>query len=164
MVREFGGELTLRRTPQPGACFLIRLPAWPIETDPSATKMPTLAGATVGAAHRRKILLVDDDPPVRRALRRMLAKHHQVDEAGALHEALEKIGQCEYDVLVTDLVMSHGGGPALIEQLKAMNSPVADHVVVVSGMAPDAASLPYPRITKPCSEEELLRAIESVAG
>ncbi len=162
MLREFGGDLTLRRTPPPGACFLIRLPCWPIDPESVAAKSQMASDKHVGAALRRRVLLVDDDPPVRRALRRMLSKHHNVDEASNLHEALEKINRAEYDVLVTDLVMSHGGGPALIEAIKSMNSPIAEHVIVISGMAPDAAPLPYPRLTKPCTEEELVRAVEGL--
>lgn len=163
MVREFGGDLTLQSTPAPGACFLIRLPCWSVDPELTAQKGPEQVSSKASVAKRRKILLVDDDPPVRRALRRMLGKHHHVDEAGTLQEALEKIERNEYDVLVTDLVMSHGGGPALIEHLKANNSALADHVVVISGMAPDATPLPYPRITKPCTEAELVCAVETVS-
>jgi signal transduction histidine kinase len=164
MIRELGGELTLEAEATPGACFRIRLPLWQAKTGGVETQSTVLAASAVApqTLPRRRVLLVDDDPPVRRALRRMLATHHHVEEAGSLQEAFEKAQLNSYDVLLTDLVMSHGGGPALIERLKQAELPLAERVIIISGMAPDATPLKYPRVTKPCTSEDLLDAIERV--
>jgi signal transduction histidine kinase/CheY-like chemotaxis protein len=163
MIRELGGELTLEPVYSHGACFRIRLPIWLSNGNASPNALSDITRNTSLTPKKRRVLLVDDDPPVRRALRRMLATHHQVEEAASIQEALEKSQAIEFDVLVTDLVMSHGGGPALIEHLKEQGSHLANHVVVISGMAPDSTPLSFPRITKPCTADELLGAIETVA-
>jgi|GEM_PF-2854361 len=162
MIRELGGELSLENVATPGACFRVRLPVWRAGRD-QEVGAANIVSSQPPKPTKRRVLLVDDDPPVRRALRRMLAAYHQVSEAGSLQEALALAEQAKFDVLVTDLVMSHGGGPALIERLKQTGSPLANHVVVISGMAPDATPTDYPRITKPCKAEELLLAIDRVA-
>jgi nitrogen-specific signal transduction histidine kinase/CheY-like chemotaxis protein len=164
MIRELGGELTLEALEAPGACFRVRLPLWQASGERELVSTGIASSERSSVKPRKcRVLLVDDDPPVRRALRRMLSTRHQVSEAGSLQEALTLAERTEFDILVTDLVMSHGGGPELIEQLKLRGSPLANHVIVISGMAPDATPSEYPRLTKPCNADELLQTIERIA-
>jgi CheY-like chemotaxis protein len=108
------------------------------------------------------VLLVDDDHLVRRALARMLTRQHEVVEAASGSEALRLIEGQHFDVMVTDLVMSHGGGGELIETLEQQGSPLARRAIVISGMAPDATRLGCPRLPKPCNASDLLATIERV--
>jgi len=55
-----------------------------------------------------RVLLVDDEPDWRQLLRELLqARGHQVDVAGSLMEALDKLKEgAPYEVLVTDVTLS----------------------------------------------------------
>ncbi len=158
LAREHGGDLVLLPPGESGAVFRLQLPRWKaVSQNCTGADEPEPCGTRDTPSLR--VLLVDDERAVRRALGRQLRRRHRVVEASSVEEALEKAAQQEFDVLVTDLVMSHGGGAALIERLRARGSPLADRVVVVSGMAPDSVRLPCLRVTKPCTETELFAAV-----
>ncbi len=164
MIRELGGELSLEDGPGPGARFRIRLPLW--QGPAGKARLRSRAPAKPIPFQERRVLLVDDDHLVRRALARMLAKHHDITEASSVAQALELIAASHppFEVLVTDLVMRDGGGRELIAALKRLDSPLAQRAIIISGMAPDATPLDCPRLSKPCTAQDMLSMIDRVVA
>jgi CheY-like chemotaxis protein len=67
-----------------------------------------------------RILVVDDEPDQRFLLRRILERAgHEVADAGDGAAALEAVGACLPDLVVTDMMMPGMGGAALIRRLRA---------------------------------------------
>jgi len=66
----------------------------------------------------KRILVVDDDEAIRMLLLTILRRRGMVmDTARNGAEALEKLGQCRYAVMLLDLMMPVMSGWAVLEQL-----------------------------------------------
>jgi two-component system, cell cycle sensor histidine kinase and response regulator CckA len=115
-------------------------------------------------AKGNRVLLVEDDAEIRRLLRDALqAAGLEVEEAGNGMEALVKLEQREFAVMVTDLVMPEREGLETIQQVK--NRFPRLPVIAMSG-AFAGQFLPLAKkfgadgvIAKPLSGEELVREV-----
>lgn len=117
------------------------------------------------------VLLVEDSPEVSLSVREILSSAgHDVDDASNGKEALDKIDQGNFDLVVSDIWMPEMDGIALLKEIRSAGNDVP--VVVISGGAPNAP-LTYTAplastfganavIYKPFEKEELLKAIDTV--
>jgi DNA-binding response OmpR family regulator len=86
-----------------------------------------------------KVLVVDDEPAIRALVAKIVERAgHPVDTARDGAEAIQKIEQTQYAVVVLDLMMPNIDGYGLIQHLKAREG-VKPAVIVVS--AGDSAAL-----------------------
>ncbi|MEI6845514.1 MAG: ATP-binding protein [Candidatus Firestonebacteria bacterium] len=69
-----------------------------------------------------KILIVDDEPGVRDVLSLNFAQEYEVDTAGSVNEASEKIEAGKYALVITDMNMPGLNGLDLIRLVKAKSS------------------------------------------
>ncbi|WP_176256677.1 response regulator [Derxia lacustris] len=95
-----------------------------------------------GAGMRMRILLVEDDAPTRRLFERKLAQwNFELDllTVGDGIEALMKLPQWQPDLLVTDLVMPHLDGFAMLRRLREAREYDRVDLVVITGL--DAATV-----------------------
>jgi YesN/AraC family two-component response regulator len=114
----------------------------------------------------RTVLFVDDEPAVSDGLRRLMrpqAARWRVLTAGGGEEALAVLARERVDVLVTDLRMPGMDGVALLERVRAAHPGIAR--IVLSGSNSDpkeaaAAHLAQRRLDKPCSRDDLIRALD----
>ena len=118
-----------------------------------------------------QVLLVEDSPEVSLSVREILSSvGHDVSDASNGKEALDKISQTEFDLVVSDIWMPEMDGIALLKEIRGAGNEVP--VVVISGGAPNAP-LTYTAplastfganavIYKPFEKEELLQAIDTV--
>ena len=81
-----------------------------------------------------RILVVDDEPLTARALEAM-ARHfgYEVDVAGSLESAIERLGQASFDVVLTDLNLGRGDGIDLLRYVVEHTPEVP--VIVITGYA-----------------------------
>ena len=120
-----------------------------------------------------RVFLVDDHAMFRAGVRAGLGDEVEVvGEAGSVHEAIAAIGATEPDVVLLDVHLPDGGGPAIIAGVRAAAaSPDAEHprflALSVSDAAEDvitvirAGARGY--VTKAISAADLTAAIERVA-
>jgi len=112
------------------------------------------------------ILVVDDDAAIRGVVRAILRRHgFVVDEAAGGHEAIARIEQQRFDVLLLDLLMGSGGGEDVLAALNAVR-PGAKCVVIMSAASPaKLAALESPNVAaklrKPFDIDALLDAVQS---
>jgi chemotaxis protein histidine kinase CheA/ActR/RegA family two-component response regulator len=127
--------------------------------------------AQAGADDRRaRVLLVDDSLSVRKFVGQMLDKAgFDVTTANDGAEALMRLGEREFDVMVTDLEMPRLNGYELLEDVRRRAS-TRDLPVVILTTRSGAKHQSLARqlgvnhyVTKPVSEEEFVRLIESLA-
>jgi two-component system response regulator MprA len=66
-----------------------------------------------------RILVVDDEPAVQNALSRALAlEHYEVAQAADGREALERLGEMPYEVVILDISMPHVDGLEVCRRLR----------------------------------------------
>lgn len=85
-----------------------------------------------------QILLVDDDPAMLQALSRMLPVHIQglkVDLAASAFDALERIQSCDYDAIVSDIMMPGLNGLGLLARVKALR-PATPTLLITGHLEP----------------------------
>ncbi len=116
-----------------------------------------------------KILIVDDEEKIRHILSIMLKlKGHHVEEAGDGKEAIKKIKNSFFDVIISDLRMPEVDGFALLEYVQKMDAPIP--VIVITAYATIESAVEAMKkgaidyITKPFEEEKILLAVEKAVG
>ena len=112
-----------------------------------------------------RILVVDDEESVRFFLRRGLAKAgYHVDEASSGREAIDRLGEVSYDVVLTDLVMPEVGGLKVLSAVQEMDGEAIVILMTAHGSvdnAIDALRLgAFDYLAKPFELKELLVTVE----
>jgi len=114
-------------------------------------------------------LIVDDEQSMRIVLATFLKrKGVQISEASGFTEALKKLQQERYDVVITDLKLDDGGGVDVLRAVKRLTPATA--VIVITGYAtiPSAVETmklgAFDYLTKPFEPDELLLIIHKALG
>lgn len=95
--------------PRPALDFITTAPSLPAsDTSPRRPRRSSV-----------RILVVDDDPEIRAYLREVLASHGRIDEAVNGEDALHKIADTHYDIIISDVVMPGMDGLQLLRNLKS---------------------------------------------
>jgi CheY-like chemotaxis protein len=117
------------------------------------------------------VLLVEDSPEVSLTVREILVSAgHTVDDAASGKEALKRLRDGKFDVIVSDIWMPEMDGIALLKEIRGAGNDIP--IVVISGGAPNAP-LTYTAplaatfganmvLYKPFEKAELLKAVKSV--
>lgn len=113
---------------------------------------------------RIAILVVDDDPEMTTVLQEVLSEEGwEIETAGDGEEALTKLHQREYALLLTDLRMPRMAGLTLMEQAKLLYPDIQVIVITAFGTIDSAIEAmkqgAYDYITKPFHLEEMLLTI-----
>ena len=85
-----------------------------------------------------QILLVDDDPALLQGLSRTLSIHTpdiKVDLAASAFDALKRIQQCDYDAIISDIMMPGINGLELLMRIKAMR-PTTPTLLITGHLEP----------------------------
>jgi CheY-like chemotaxis protein/two-component sensor histidine kinase len=105
IVEQHGGRIEVRSAPGDGTTFRISLPL--VEAS-AEVKLPVQA-PELEPPHSLRVLVVDDEPMMTKAVVRMLKPSgHVVSVAGSGEEALERLADQTFDVVVSDMGMGAG--------------------------------------------------------
>ncbi|MCK5069323.1 MAG: sigma-54-dependent Fis family transcriptional regulator [Desulfocapsa sp.] len=115
---------------------------------------------------KSKILIVDDEILIRESLHADLVHvGYEVGSAGSGEEALLKMEQEDYDLIITDLVMDNMSGIELLSKIKEKGVELPS--IIITGFAKLDSAVEALRLgatdylTKPYNPEELLLRIEN---
>jgi two-component system, cell cycle sensor histidine kinase and response regulator CckA len=162
IVQEHGGRLRVDSAVGQGASFVVELPATPGEPVASVVAPPAPTTGIEGV----RVLLVEDEKALATAMSEALAHAGLVvDMAGDGEEALARVRQGQYDVVVCDLKMPRVSGMMLYRAMAAVAPALVRRVIFVTGdvTATDAerflADSGCRWLVKPFRIGDLLRAV-----
>ncbi|MCX5862076.1 MAG: response regulator [Desulfomonile sp.] len=113
-----------------------------------------------------KVLIVDDEERFRTTMCKLLSiRGLEASTAGSGHEALEKIKQSSYDVLILDIKMPGMGGLEVLSEAKKID-PLVEVIIMTGYASVDTAREimklgAYDYLLKPYDTDHLLEKIEN---
>jgi CheY-like chemotaxis protein len=117
----------------------------------------------------RLILVVEDESSLRELIANiLLLDHHEVDTVRDGAEALYRIEQRAYDLIISDLQMPNLDGPGLYTALRKRFGEALPRVIFVTGHAEADKFVPFlaetgdPVLTKPFTVEDLRTLVQWV--
>ena len=133
IIQEHGGRLTMKSQPEGGASFFIELPVTD-EGLPPSPKPPERVFAPPASAAGATILVVEDEVALGTAVAEALVDAgFIVDRAIDGVEALDRVGERSYDLIVCDLKMPRLDGPSFFRELEKRHAPLSRRILFVTG-------------------------------
>jgi signal transduction histidine kinase/ActR/RegA family two-component response regulator len=180
IVQEHGGGVGVESRPGHGAKLSVELPAVSAAALEFANEHPaaTPSASVVRAAdpvraaiHPENILVVEDEPTVSQLISDVILEMgHSADTLLDSREALNRLKDSEYDLIICDLRMPHLDGPGLYRELVKRGSPFQRKLLFVTGDTMSPRSLEFlnssgvPYLAKPFLVEELKEAVCRALG
>src|SRR5258708_28895654 len=167
IVEQHGGHVEVRSAPGDGTTFRMAFPLVteaPLEVSPSRP-----SGPQVASPRPLRVLAVDDEPMMTKAVVRMLKPSgHLVSVAASGEEALQKLAEQPFDVVVSDMGMGAGmNGWELADEVRRRWPSVRFLLATGSGAAihPGGARAKSVEavLSKPYHPADLRRALAGIA-
>ncbi len=158
-ISSMGGSIEVESQVGQGTLFRVTLPVAKEQLE----RAPTVTSARASRMARGRVLVVDDDPLVSSALRRTLAREHEVEVVVSSRQAQELLTSPggNYDLILCDLMMPEITGMELHARLEASSPERARRMVFITGGAYTQAARDFlervsnPRVEKPFDPEKL---------
>jgi len=130
IVQEHGGRIRLESRPQGGASFFVEMPVSGKFSAAISPRPTAPARVVVGAS----VLLVEDESPLATAVMDALADEGYVaDWAADGEQALTRVSEKAYDLVICDLKMPKRDGMAFYKGLAESVPTLSKHVIFVTG-------------------------------
>ncbi len=112
-----------------------------------------------------QVLVVDDQRPLRKSIAITLSRAgHTVDEAESGGEAVRRIDETLYDLVISDLKMGEVDGMAVLEAVKARDADTEVLIVTAYGTIEGAVQAirrgAHDYITKPFTPDQILHSVD----
>jgi CheY-like chemotaxis protein len=134
IIQEHGGRLTVKSQAGGGASFFVELPVSEAGLPQALPKPPERTFAPPASAAGSTVLVVEDEAALGAAVAEALADAgFIVDRAADGVEALERVAERAYDVVICDLKMPRLDGPSFYRELEKQNAPLARRILFVTG-------------------------------
>jgi CheY-like chemotaxis protein len=128
IIKEHEGRMSVHNIPGEGATYVVELPIR--KPLPSSVEPPSHALEAVGP---RRVLVVDADEK-NLDLFEEIVRHleHRADRGSSAQQALRKIAERDYDLIITDLHLPDMDGLQLYQRLQALRPGLARRVIFIS--------------------------------
>jgi two-component system cell cycle sensor histidine kinase/response regulator CckA len=120
--------MVVHSIPGEGATYVVELPIH--EPLPATIELPAGALEVVG---RQRVLVVDADEKSLTLLQEIV-RHlgHDADEGSSAQQALQKIAERDYDLIITDMHLPGMDGLYLYQRLRGLRPGLAQRVIFIS--------------------------------
>jgi len=175
IIQEHEGQIWAENNPEGGATFVVELPirqeealwlqsfeatpATEVQSEQAEEQLPTEA----------RILVVDDEPTILELVKRLLTRQgYQVETVNDGSQALERVSQSDYDVILLDMLMPQKGGIDTYKEMVALRPELASRIIFATGdMAAENTrtflmETRLPCLAKPFDLNEITQAIRKV--
>jgi two-component system NtrC family sensor kinase len=133
IIKEHGGQITVRSKPGEGATFVVELPLTEEESSKESAEVPALAPAANEGAGK-KVLVIDDEEPILQMVREALGQHgYEVDVATDGESALQRLDRTHYDLALCDWKMPGLNGEQVYERLRTVNPALSERLIFITG-------------------------------
>ncbi len=155
IVEAHGGTIAVDEV-DAGASFVVTIPV-------VGTAVPTVRADSEekpAAVDRMKILIVDDEPDIRKMLGEILrVDGHLVEEVANGREALARLEESRFDLVISDLIMPVLDGPGLYEELRRREPKTVEHLLFITGdtLSPTVRQF-LDRVERPVIEKPFIPA------
>ncbi len=168
IVMQHGGKIYAQSRLGRGATFIVELPivtrAEQLEfTEHAVEENKGIAGC--------RILVVDDDPLVQQFLSEVLGEEgHEVEIVDNGDDALERLSNEDYDVILLDVKLPGMNGIDLYKQIQRSIQSLASRVIFITGDVMSADTMVFIKsagisyLTKPFDTEQLKKEINHILG
>ena len=86
-----------------------------------------------------RLLVIDDEPDLRTLYElTLLREGYEIDSAGSVSEALDRLGSAQYSAVITDMKLPDGSGLAVLRWLEQAGRPEKAIVITAFGSAENA--------------------------
>ena len=131
IVHDHGGSIRVESPSAGGASFTVE---FPISTIENTARPRTSAGTADHSVHGASVLLVEDERALATAVAEALTEAGlRVEHAGDGEEAMARVRQNRYDVVICDLKMPRVDGMMLYRAIAAATPTLARRVIFVTG-------------------------------
>jgi two-component system, sensor histidine kinase len=158
-------RVDIASTPGKGSVFAVELPTASVPA--GSTAKETRAHAS-GAGSGARVLLVEDEPGVRNAMRMLFkVEGYQVTAAAGAGEAIERLREDGFDLLVTDYHLEGGRtGTQVIAAARELLGPAFKAILVTGDTSAAVRELQgdanFRISSKPINSEELLGQVRAL--
>jgi PAS domain S-box-containing protein len=163
IVEKHGGSIYAETEADNGATFVVELP---VESGEIAlvTEPEQEESEYVVSEFGSKVLIVDDEQEILKLFTDILGiLGHKAVTAGSGSQAMERLDEDEYDLIICDMKMPGFGGEELYNHIKGLHPGLAERMIFITGdtINPETQSFLQstgnPYIGKPFSLEEIRR-------
>jgi CheY-like chemotaxis protein len=165
IVSSLGGEIDVESEVGRGTVGRVLLP----RSRGALEALVTTPAPQAPLARRPRVLVVDDEPLVAAAVRRQLAREHDVEVVTTGADALERVRRGDrFDVVLCDLAMPCMTGVELAERLEGIAPAQAEALLFMTGGALTEATRRFAEahagrlLEKPIASEALRRHIHEL--
>jgi PAS domain S-box-containing protein len=131
ILKEHDGRIAVQSRPGAGATFTVALPVRGEEDMPQENEVKEPAPRHVES---KNILVVDDEETILDLLESVLeSSGHNVERASNGLQALQKIREADFDIIITDVKMPDMGGEKLYEQVSEIKPHLTHRMVFSTG-------------------------------
>jgi PAS domain S-box-containing protein len=163
MIIEHGGQIYVESEPGKGATFIVELP---VVAEQTVTNLDEPASVNKKEVSSAKILVVDDEPAILKFLSAVLENEgHEVETVDNAKEALDRIKNERYRLILSDIKMPQMSGMELYESIQNIAQSLLKRVIFLSGDVIGTDTRDFlvrtkaPYIMKPFDKEHLINEV-----